>query len=125
MATACILLLQIGLMMSVGFTRVKHGQGIGDGGHHDLELRIRRHANLAENGAIFLLALALLESIGGNPTAVMILAAGFVVARVSHAVGLTLGTGPNAPRFIGAMGTMALGLTTGCTLLYVAGTTAW
>jgi hypothetical protein len=65
LTAACILFLQLGLMLSVGLRRVKYRQGIGDGGHDDLSLLVRRHGNLAENGAIFVVVLAVLEIVGG------------------------------------------------------------
>lgn len=112
MTAAAVLVLQLGLMMSVGMRRLRTGQGIGDGGDAALALSIRRHGNLAENGAMFVVALACLETIGGPPTVVMTLGACFVLVRIAHAVGLSLGTGPNFPRFIGAMGTTACGVAT-------------
>ena len=59
LAGGAIILLQTGLMMAVGFRRVKYSQGIGDGGHEDLVMLIRRHGYLAENVGIFLVALTL------------------------------------------------------------------
>ncbi|MEM7542520.1 MAG: MAPEG family protein [Pseudomonadota bacterium] len=120
LTAATLLLLQLGLMLSVGLARVRHNQGIGDGGHDDLALLIRRHGNLAENAALFVAVLALLEILGGAPSAVLALGAGFVLVRISHAVGLSLGEGANAPRFVGAMGTVALGIGTAGYLVYVA-----
>ena len=120
MTAALLLLLQLALMMTVGLRRVRYDQGIGDGGHADLSLLIRRHGNLAENAAIFVVALALLELLGGRPTVVAALGASFVLVRLSHALGLTLGDGPNAARFVGAMGTVATGLATGGYLFYLA-----
>jgi uncharacterized membrane protein YecN with MAPEG domain len=120
LAAGLVILLQTALMMSVGFRRIKHGQGIGDGGFDDLTRLVRRHGNLAENSAIFLVVLALLEVIGGAAMAVATLAAIFVFARLMHAIGLSLGhDGPNAPRFLGAMGTMISCMATGGYLLYV------
>lgn len=104
-----LLIMQLVLMLTVGMVRLKTGQGIGDGQNPALALLVRRHGNLAENAAIFLVALMLLEILGGNATVVGGLGGAFVVARVAHAVGLSLGDGPNVPRFIGAMGTAFTG----------------
>ena len=116
---AVIMFLQLALMMAVGFTRIKYAQGIGDGGHHDLGLRVRRHGNLAENAGIFLIVLALLEMVGGSPRAVIAFGIAFVVVRIAHAIGLTLGDGPNAARFIGASGTALTGFSMAGYLLFV------
>lgn len=102
---ATIALLQTGLMMAVGFSRLGYEQGIGDGGHADLELKIRRHGNLAENAALFLVLLALLELSGAATALVAGVGVSFVVVRISHAIALSLGPGPSAARFIGASGT--------------------
>lgn len=117
---AALLLLQTALMNTVGFRRLKYQQAIGDGGHDDLLLLVRRHGNLAENAAIFLAALTLLEMIGGLNTAVAVLGGGFVFARVMHAIGLSFGDGQNAPRFVGATGTTLTCFGTGGYLLVTA-----
>lgn len=119
LSASILLSLQMVLMLTVGMNRVKYKQGVGDGGHQDLELKIRRHANLAENAAIFLLGLALLEILGGNATAVLSFGAAFVIARILHAIGLTMGDGPNAPRFLGATGTALVGIGTAAYLFYI------
>lgn len=118
-AAALLLILQLSLMLTVGRSRFSNRQGIGDGGDERLALLIRRHGNLAENAPMFLLVLALLEIIGGDVRIVGTLAAAFVVVRVFHAIGLTIGTGPNIPRFIGAMGTVVSGLVASIYLLIV------
>ncbi len=100
-----IALLQTGLMLAVASSRLAYNQGIGDGGHADLQLKVRRHGNLSENAALFLVLLALLELSGAVPGIVVGVGVGFVVVRVSHAVALSLGTGPSAARFVGASGT--------------------
>ncbi len=106
MATGVLVLMQLFLMFLVGNKRLSYGQGLGDGGHQDLLLAIRRHGNLAENAALFLVALGLLEILIGSTLTVVLIAAAFVVVRIAHAVGLSLGDGPNAARFIGAFGTL-------------------
>lgn len=89
-ATAGILLiLQLLLMLSVGMYRTKAKVGTGYGDDQNLERLGRRHGNLAENAAIFLIALALLELRVGPTTVVFALAAVFVAARLSHAIGFS------------------------------------
>ena len=123
LAGGTLILLQTALMMAVGFRRIKHQQGIGDGGHSDLTMLVRRHGNLAENSGIFLVVLALLEMMGGTVLAVAGLGGAFVFARLMHAIGLSFGDGgPNAPRFLGSMGTMLTGFGVGSYLLFTAAT---
>lgn len=117
LTAACIVVLQLTLMMMVGFKRLEYSQGLGDGGRADLLAAIRRHGNLAENSGLFLISLALVEILGGSLIAVGILGGGFVVIRVSHAVGLSLEDGSNAARALGAVGTV---VSMGATALYLA-----
>ena len=105
--TAGILaILQSLLMMTVGFKRLQYSQGIGDGGHEDLARIMRRHGNLVENAAIFLVVLALLEMTGINGLFVIVFASLFVVARFSHAIAFSITTGPHPLRVVGAFGTV-------------------
>lgn len=104
--TAALLgIMQATLMMTVGFARRSTGVSLGDDGNALLLLKIRRHGNLVENAAIFLILLSLLEVIGGTETLVLSFASIFVVARLSHAYALSKQNIPNFPRGIGAMGT--------------------
>ena len=118
-----LIMLQSGLMMWTGFGRIKHNVAFGTGNVDELEKRARAHGNLAENAAIFVIALGLLEASGMNSMVVMALAATFVFARLSHAVGVgVLPTGdrdnPNIPRALGATATGLIGLTTGGLLIW-------
>jgi len=107
-AAALIMVLQTGLMMTVGFRRIKYEQGIGDGGHNDLLMLIRRHGNLTENAPLFVALLAFIEMVIGSTYVVAAMGGAFLLVRIAHAIGLTIGEGPNAFRFIGAFGTMLL-----------------
>lgn len=105
-AAALIAILQIILMMTVGFVRQSEGISVGDGGNDALLLKIRRHGNLTENAPIFLILLSILEISGGPQMIILGLASLFVLARFSHAFALS---GPNAPaaaRAFGAFGTV-------------------
>ena len=79
LTAALIVALQLALMLMVGFKRLELNQGLGDGGQQDLLIAIRRHGNLAENSALFLVTLALVEILGGSTMAVAIIGATFVV----------------------------------------------
>lgn len=52
LTASTIALLQVFLMMRVGFTRLRTGIGIGDGGQESLALAVRRHGNLTENAPL-------------------------------------------------------------------------
>ena len=67
-AAGIIINLQMILMMICGKSRYKHAQGLGDNGQPELLARIRSHGNLAENSAIVLLVLGLLEMAGISQT---------------------------------------------------------
>ena len=83
--------------------RVKNEALIGDAGHTDLLFAIRTHGNFTEYVPIFLIIIGLLELAGAHPTALIALAALFIVARILH----VLGMGENAnlkPRQFGIVG---------------------
>ena len=113
-----LIVLQIVLMMSVGLHRASAKVGVGHGEDENLLRKIRRHGNLAENAALFLVALALAEISGAPSYYVTILAVLFVVARTSHALGFTSLAGSHATqisgfaalRAVGAFGTAASGV---------------
>ncbi|MFT7128224.1 MAG: putative membrane protein YecN with MAPEG domain [Gammaproteobacteria bacterium] len=117
LTAAIIMIFQMILMMIVGFRRVKHQQILGDGGHEDLIMLIRRYGNLTENAPMFIAVLALLEMMTSGSSLILSLGLSFIVVRISHAVGLTVG-GPNPFRLVGAFGTLLLGCGTAIYLLY-------
>lgn len=107
---ALLMFLQVFLMLLVGFARARTKQSIGDGGNPELLLSIRRHANLTESAPIFVLVLAFAEIFSGSSIVILSLGVAFVAVRIAHAVGLTMGAGANAPRAVGALGTVLLSL---------------
>ena len=92
----------------------------GDGGHPELISAMRRHGNLAENAAIFIAGFTLLEIMGGNRTALIIMCAAFVLARISHAVGLSLKKTSNPFRTGGVAVTVIVGIALGARLMLTA-----
>ncbi|PCI34287.1 MAG: glutathione S-transferase [Alphaproteobacteria bacterium] len=102
-------LFQVSLMMTVGFARRALKVSLGDGGDELLSHKIRRHGNLAENSALFLVLIALLETSGGSQNIVLGLAVVFTLARLSHAYALSGPDKPVVARAMGAMGT-AIGI---------------
>lgn len=125
-AAAVLIAMQMMLMLSVGLHRASARIGVGHGEDEHLHRKIRRHANLAENAALFLVALALAE-ISGAPAAYVGLVAGlFLTARISHALAFTSSSGSHTPqgsvifpamRAFGAFGTVASGLGVAALLL--------
>lgn len=93
---AFLLLLQQVLMLSVGFHRTKTKVGIGIGSDAELERKVRRHGNLAENSGIFVAVLFLMELSGLAGTAVLWFASIFAAARLSHAIGFMHQDGSHA-----------------------------
>jgi len=106
--TACTLAL-FGLVLAsrVGQGRFKYGLPMGDGGHPDMIVRMRTHANFVEYVPLFLILLSLLELAGSSRTALAWLGGALVLCRILHAVGMPR-PAPNIYRAIGAMGTVLL-----------------
>ena len=104
--TASILaFLQVFLGFLVGFKRLKHKVGIGDGGNEVLARQIRVHGNLIENAPIFLILLLLLELANTNKLIVVIIGSVFVLGRIAHAYALSQTTNPLTPlRAVGGLG---------------------
>ena len=129
LATGLLVVLQQLLMLTVGMHRTRLQLGVGIGDDPNLERLVRRHGNLAENAAIVLLTLGLLESLMGQTLIVVSLVSLFVVGRGLHAVGFSSLTGSHleegsrvflAARVGGAMLTAGTGLGAGTYLAYLA-----
>lgn len=118
MLGAFLIVLQVVLMLSVGLHRSK-GQFLGIGDDKDLERKVRRHGNLAENSGLFLVVIALFEILVGQTTYVMVLCMLFAAARILHALGFASLAGSHGEdltggrkafagmRAMGAFGTLA------------------
>jgi uncharacterized membrane protein YecN with MAPEG domain len=78
---------------------------VGDGGHELLLRRMRAQANFIEHAPIFLILVGGLELSGVNRMALLAVAAVFILARISHGVGMDGGDGPRW-RMYGMMGSM-------------------
>jgi|SRR5579862_1241764 len=115
-----LLLMQIALMLGVILARRRARQSIGDGGHQDLLLAIRRHGNFAENAAIFTAGFALLEIAGADRTAIAIMCALFVAGRICHAIGLSMTKTLNPFRSAGVILTTVVGVALGWRLVMTA-----
>ncbi len=93
LVTACILgIMFIWLSARVIAGRVRLESLIGDSDNEEMLWLVRTHANFTEYTPIFLIILGLLEYTGGNNTALTVIAALFVIARLLHVPGM----GPDA-----------------------------
>ena len=101
---AAAALLNIWLSARVVAARRPLKISVGDGGSDVVLRRMRAHANFAEYAPIFLILLAAIELGGGNPGALWIVAAAFILARISHGLGMDEGS-PRALRMFGMMTT--------------------
>jgi hypothetical protein len=108
------------LVAPVGRLRTKYEVSIHAGGHPDLDVAIRRHANWAEHVPFALLLIGLLELNGGGPGLLHGLGAGLLVARALHPLGLKHETMRSPLRGIGAAGTLLVTLIAAVALLWKA-----
>ncbi len=126
---AILIILQQVLMMIAGTHRGKVSIGVGFGDDKDLERKIRRHGNLAENAAIFIVVLSLAEGLVGSGIAIMTFGAIFVIARISHAIAFSSLAGSHGQegasklfvrcRVIGALGNGLSGIGLGLYLIMI------
>lgn len=112
-----LIVIQMLLVLTVAFARRRNKQSLGDGDKADVLRASRRHGNFAENAAIFVVALALFELIGGGRHMAEIYAGIFIVGRIAHAIGLSMKNTSNLPRVLGILLTVGVGLTLGVRLI--------
>jgi len=116
-AAGVLIVGQMGLMLAVVVRRRASAQALGDGGDAGLLRAVRRHGNYAENAAIFIACLALLEMLGAGRPFVIGLALVFVVGRLLHAVGLSMANTVNVWRIAGIFATVGAGVALGVRLV--------
>ncbi|WP_164117792.1 MAPEG family protein [Sphingorhabdus sp. Alg239-R122] len=125
-AAGVIIILQVILMITVGLHRAKTGISVGTGEDRDMERKMRRHGNLAENSGLFIAALALLEIVGASRPLVLGLAVTFIIGRLAHVFAFSSLVGShNEPggmiftvgRGVGALATFGTGMVIGVSLL--------
>lgn len=80
-------IMAIGIGATAGVLRAKEGISIGDGGNHELLLRMRRHANFVENVPLALILIGLLEMQGVSSIAIYALGSALVLGRIMHFIG--------------------------------------
>jgi len=90
---ALLIILQAILMILVGTHRIRNRIALGTGEDLALERKIRRHGNLAENAALFVVVLALAEMTVVPNDIVRIIAIVFLVGRILHAIALSTVSG--------------------------------
>jgi uncharacterized membrane protein YecN with MAPEG domain len=61
-----LIVLQTAMLFAAINQRRQHGPSLGEGYDPDVIRAVRRHGNLAENAAIFIACVALLEMLGGG-----------------------------------------------------------
>ena len=88
-AGAVLIILQALLMILVGIHRIRNRINLGTGDDPALERKIRRHGNLAENAALFIVVLALAEMTVVPNDIVAIIALIFIAGRILHAIALS------------------------------------
>ena len=106
LTAAFLMVMQVVLMFRVIGLRGQTEVLFGTGGNEALEQRQRVHGNFIENAPTFLIGLALIELMVGSSLWVLVLAGGFVVSRIAHAIGLGMSTGVTSGRLVGILGTM-------------------
>ena len=116
--TAGVLIIaQMGLLWATVLVRRRARQSLGEAGDPALTRAVRRHGNFAENAAIFVAALALVELLGAVRWFVVAVAALFVLGRIAHAIGLSQTNTVNPWRVGGVFATIAAGLIIGVRLV--------
>ncbi len=123
----CLIILQQALMMNTGIHRGKASIGVGFGEDKELERKIRRHGNLAENAALFIVVLSLTEGLLGGGLIITAFGALFLFARLCHAAAFSSIAGSHGQegaskiypklRVVGALGTALSGIGLGMYLL--------
>ena len=118
--TAGVLIVgQMALLIATVLVRRRVRQSLGEAGDPALTRAVRRHGNFAENAAIFVAGLALLEMLGAQRLFVVLLAALFVIGRVLHAIGLSRPNTVNPWRVGGVFATVIAGMVLGVRLVFL------
>jgi len=99
--TGVFALLLIVLALLVSRRRLRTRIGLGVGGDAELERAIRVHANAVEWGLPVLLLLLVAEENRASPLLLHVCGIAFILARVTHAAGLSRSSGHSVGRFAG------------------------
>lgn len=101
-------LLLVVLSMRVVLARQKFKVGLGAGGQHELEKRIRAHGNCAEYLPAMMILTIAIELVGAPGWVVHLFGIGAVASRVFHAIALSMTGGASIFRGVGMIGTYAV-----------------
>jgi uncharacterized membrane protein YecN with MAPEG domain len=104
LSAAAATFLNMWLGMRVGQFRGKFKVSVGDGGHEPLLRRMRAQANFIESAPFVLILIAGLEVSGADRLGLELIAAVYLLVRISHAIGMESAE-KRRFRQIGAMGT--------------------
>lgn len=101
-------LLYFALSVNIIRLRWRDRVGLGTGDSQDLKVAVRIHGNFAEYVPLSLLLLVLMELQGASVGLLYGLGAALFVARICHALGLTMSVGPSWARTVGVLGTFSV-----------------
>jgi uncharacterized protein len=87
-ATAAAALVNIWLGSRIAKFRTQFKVSVGDGGQEPLLRRMRAQANFIENAPFVLILIGGLELSGASQAGLAVFAAIFILARISHAIGM-------------------------------------
>jgi len=104
--TALLALIQVKLTLDV--VKIRRGEkiSIGDNANEGLARAIRVHGNFIETVPIALILILIAELSGAPHWMVHVLGVSMVGARISHAIGISTGTGHGKFRFFGMVMTV-------------------
>lgn len=105
---ALLTLLYLVLAVRIIRLRWKYRVGIGSGDAEALKAAVRVHGNFIEYVPLALILMAAIELNGIAAGWLHGLGIALLVARISHAIGLTRSVGVSLPRSIGVLGTFAI-----------------
>ena len=88
LAAAAAALVNIWLGWRIAEQRKRFQVSVGDGGQEPLLRRMRAQSNFIEHAPVVLILIAALEVSGANKPVLGLVAALFILARVSHALGM-------------------------------------
>jgi len=101
-------LLYLGLSINIIRIRLSAKIGIGSNGNDVLAKRVRVHGNFSEYVPLALILLGCYEINGASALMLHILGGVLLLARVSHAIGLSKTIGSSLPRLMGVLSTFAV-----------------
>lgn len=101
-------LLFFALSVNIIRLRWRDRVGLGTGDSQDLKVAVRIHGNFSEYVPLLLLLLVMMELQGASAALLHGLGAALFVARICHALGLTLSVGPSWARTVGVLGTFVV-----------------